>query len=87
MIDVSKVEQLAADNLFDRIICISTREHIGNNISTNLINNICSRRGGVKALSEIFRILKTGERDVLTVHYSNGRVEIYEGISRRSNSK
>jgi SAM-dependent methyltransferase len=56
------------DEVFDKIICISTVEHIGVQSSHYIVgeNDVL---GDVKALSEIFRILKKGGRVVLTIPY------------------
>jgi SAM-dependent methyltransferase len=56
------------DEVFDKIICISTVEHIGIQSSHYIVgeNDVL---GDVKALSEIFRILKEGGRVVLTIPY------------------
>ena len=56
------------DEVFDKIICISTVEHIGIRSSHYVVGE-CDSLGDVKALSEIFRILKKGGRVVLTIPY------------------
>jgi len=56
------------DEVFDKIICISTVEHIGIQSSHYIVGEY-DVLGDVKALSEIFRILKKGGRVVLTIPY------------------
>ncbi|HET7147006.1 MAG TPA: class I SAM-dependent methyltransferase [Candidatus Nitrosopolaris sp.] len=56
------------DEVFDKITCISTVEHIGIQ-SRHYVVGEYDMMGDVKALSEIFRILKKGGRVVLTVPY------------------
>ncbi|MDQ6666612.1 MAG: class I SAM-dependent methyltransferase [Thermoproteota archaeon] len=56
------------DEVFDKIICISTIEHIGIQSSHYIVGEY-DVLGDVKALSEIFRILKKGGRVVLTIPY------------------
>jgi SAM-dependent methyltransferase len=58
------------DEVFDKIICISTVEHIGIRSSHYVVGE-CDSLGDVKALSEIFRILKKGGRVVLTIPYTD----------------
>jgi ubiquinone/menaquinone biosynthesis C-methylase UbiE len=59
------------DEVFDKIICISTIEHIGVQSSHYIVGKN-DGLGDVKALSEIFRILKKGGRVVLTIPYIDG---------------
>ena len=53
------------DEVFDKIICISTVEHIGIQPTHHFVREY-DALGDVKAFSEIFRILKKGGRVVLT---------------------
>jgi len=61
------------DEVFDKIICISTVEHIGIQSSHYIVGEY-DVLGYVKAFSEIFRILKKGGRVVLTVPYADGSI-------------
>jgi SAM-dependent methyltransferase len=58
------------DEVFDKIICVSTVEHIGVRSSHYLVGEY-DTRGDVKAFSEIYRILKKGGRVVLTVPFTD----------------
>jgi SAM-dependent methyltransferase len=58
------------DEAFDKIICISTVEHIGVR-SSHYTVGVSDALGDVKALSENFRILKKGGRVVLTIPYND----------------
>jgi len=75
------------DNVFDWIICISTLEHIGIDLSHYLVDKVTYRRGDLQALSEIFRILKKSGRVVLTIPFTDYRVERSESISRKYTSE
>lgn len=61
------------NEMFDKIICVSTVEHIGIQ-SDHYIVGEYDALGDVKAFSEIFRILKKGGRVVLTVPYADGSI-------------
>jgi SAM-dependent methyltransferase len=59
------------NEVFDKIICISTVEHIGVQSCYYGVGEY-DARGDVKAFSEIYRILKKGGRVVLTVPFTDG---------------
>ena len=61
------------NEVFDKIICVSTVEHIGIQSSHYIVGEY-DARGDVKAFSEIYRILKKGGRVVLTVPYTDGNI-------------
>jgi SAM-dependent methyltransferase len=75
------------NSVFDWIICISTLEHIGIDLSDYSVDKVNFRRGDVQALSEIFRILKKRGRVVLTIPYVDHRVESNESNCRIYNSE
>ena len=64
------------DEVFDKIICISTVEHIGIQPTHHFVREY-DALGDVKAFSEIFRILKKGGRVVLTVPYADKSIHGY----------
>ncbi len=64
------------DEVFDIVICISTVEHVGITPNTHLANEYDSL-GDVKALSEIFRILKKRGRVILTIPYEDKNIQGY----------
>jgi SAM-dependent methyltransferase len=51
------------DGAFDQVICISTIEHIG------LVCSISDENGDLKAMQEIFRVLKKDGSAIVTVPY------------------
>lgn len=59
------------NEVFDKIICISTVEHIGVQSRYYSVGEH-DARGDIKAFSEIYRILKKGGRVVLTVPFTDG---------------
>jgi ubiquinone/menaquinone biosynthesis C-methylase UbiE len=64
------------DEVFDKVICISTIEHIGMPPTHHLVSEY-DAFGDVTALSEIFRILKKGGRTILTVPYEDKNIQGY----------
>ena len=64
------------DEVFDKVICISTIEHIGMPSTYHLVSEY-DALGDVTALSEIFRILKKGGRAILTVPYEDKNIQGY----------
>jgi SAM-dependent methyltransferase len=73
------------DEVFDKIICISTVEHIGIQSSHHIVREY-DPQGDAKAFSEIFRILKKGGRVVLTVPYTERSIRGYYKEHRIYNS-
>jgi SAM-dependent methyltransferase len=73
------------DEVFDKVICISTVEHIGIP-PTHHLGSGYDALGDVKALSEIFRILKKGGRAILTVPYEDKNIQGYIREHRNYNS-
>jgi SAM-dependent methyltransferase len=73
------------DEVFDKIICVSTVEHIGVPSSHYIIGEH-DTRGDLKAFSEIYRILKKGGRVVLTVPFADGSIHGYDKEHRIYNS-
>jgi SAM-dependent methyltransferase len=73
------------DEVFDKVICISTVEHIGITPTHHLVSEY-DALGDVKALSEIFRILKKGGRAILTVPYEDKNIQGYIREHRIYNS-
>jgi ubiquinone/menaquinone biosynthesis C-methylase UbiE len=71
------------DEVFDKVICISTVEHIGIQPPHHSEYDV---RGDVKALSEIFRILKKRGRVILTVPYEDKSIQGYIREHRIYNS-
>jgi SAM-dependent methyltransferase len=61
------------NEVFDKIICVSTVEHIGIQSSHYIVREY-DEQGDIKAFSEIFRILKKGGRLILTVPYADGSI-------------
>lgn len=61
------------NQVFDKIICISTVEHIGVQSSYDIIGEY-DAGGDVRAFSEIYRILKKGGRVILTVPFTDGSI-------------
>jgi len=61
------------NEVFDKIICISTVEHIGIQSSHYIVGEY-DTRDDIKAFSEIYRILKKGGRVVLTVPFTDGSI-------------
>ena len=61
------------NEVFDKIICVSTVEHIGIQSSHYIVGEY-DARGDVKTFSEIYRILKKGGRVVLTVPFTDGSI-------------
>jgi SAM-dependent methyltransferase len=58
------------DEVFDQIICISTIEHIG--IPSDYYNiRQCDELGDMRAISEIYRVLKKGGAVIATLPYGN----------------
>ncbi|HYA82316.1 MAG TPA: class I SAM-dependent methyltransferase, partial [Candidatus Bathyarchaeia archaeon] len=64
------------DEVFDKVICISTVEHIGIGPTHDFVSQY-DALGDVKALSEIFRILKKRGRAILTVPYEDKNIQGY----------
>lgn len=73
------------DEVFDKVICISTIEHIGIQATHHLVSEYDSL-GDVKAVSEIFRILKKGGRAIITVPYEDKNIQGYIREHRIYNS-
>ena len=73
------------DEVFDKIICISTVEHIGIHPTHHFVRQY-DALGDVRAFSEIFRILKKGGRVVLTVPYADKSIHGYHKEHRIYNS-
>jgi ubiquinone/menaquinone biosynthesis C-methylase UbiE len=73
------------DEVFDIVVCISTVEHIGIP-STHYLSKEYDTLGDVKALSEIFRILKKSGRVILTVPYEDKNIQGYIREHRIYNS-
>ena len=73
------------DEVFDKVICISTIEHIGMPPIHHLVSEY-DALGDVTALSEIFRILKKGGRAILTVPYEDKNIQGYIREHRIYNS-
>ncbi|MFZ0512722.1 MAG: class I SAM-dependent methyltransferase [Candidatus Nitrosopolaris sp.] len=73
------------DAVFDKIICISTVEHIGIQPSHHIVREY-DTLGDIKAFSEIFRILKKGGRVVLTLPYADRSIHGYHKEHRIYNS-
>jgi SAM-dependent methyltransferase len=73
------------DEVFDKIVCISTVEHIGIHPGHHIIGEH-DPPGDVKAFSEIFRTLKKGGRVVLTVPYADKDIPGYHKTYRIYNS-
>jgi ubiquinone/menaquinone biosynthesis C-methylase UbiE len=73
------------DEVFDKVICISTIEHIGMPPTHHLVSEY-DALGDVTALSEIFRILKKGGRAILTVPYEDKNIQGYIREHRIYNS-
>jgi SAM-dependent methyltransferase len=73
------------DEVFDKVICISTVEHIGIQPTHDFVSE-CDALGDVKALSEIFRILKKRGRAILTVPYEDKNIQGYIREHRIYNS-
>jgi len=61
------------NQVFDKIICISTVEHIGVQSSYDIVGEY-DAGGDVSAFSEIYRILKKGGRVILTVPFTDGSI-------------
>jgi SAM-dependent methyltransferase len=61
------------NQVFDKIICISTVEHIGVQSSYDIVGEY-DAGGDVRAFSEIYRILKKGGRVILTVPFTDGSI-------------
>jgi hypothetical protein len=64
------------DNLFGRILCINMLKHIKVQPLDQTSDKI-DRSSVVKAISDIFRILRKGGRVILTVPCTDGKVEDY----------
>ena len=73
------------DEVFDKVICISTIEHIGIQATHHLVSEY-DALGDVKAVSEIFRILKKGGRAIITVPYEDKNIQGYIREHRIYNS-
>ena len=73
------------DEVFDKIICISTVEHIGIQPTRHFVREF-DELGDLKAFSEIFRILKKGGRVILTVPYADKNIHGYRKEHRIYNS-
>lgn len=73
------------DEVFDKIICISTLEHVGIQPSQHIFREY-DALGDVKAFSEIFRILKKRGRVVLTVPYADKSIHGHNREHRIYNS-
>lgn len=73
------------DEVFDKVICISTIEHIGMPPTHHLVSEY-NALGDVTALSEIFRILKKGGTGILTVPYEDKNIQGYIREHRIYNS-
>jgi len=61
------------NQVFDKIICISTVEHIGVQSSYDIVGEY-DAGGDVRAFSEIYRILKKGGRVILTLPFTDGSI-------------
>lgn len=73
------------DEVFDKVICISTVEHIGIQPTPHFVSEY-DALGDVKAFTEIFRILKKGGRVILTVPYEDKNIQGYRREHRIYNS-
>ncbi|MGA9154913.1 MAG: class I SAM-dependent methyltransferase [Candidatus Nitrosopolaris sp.] len=73
------------DEVFDKVICISTIEHIGMPATHHLVSEY-DALGDVTALSEIFRILKKGGKAILTIPYEDKNIHGYIREHRIYNS-
>lgn len=75
------------NNLFDIVLCISIFEHLGIELLDQSIDKINIARSDVKALSEIFRILRKGGRVLFTVPYIDDKIQGYTKNCRIYNSQ
>ena len=75
------------NNLFDIVLCISIFEHLGIELLDQPIDKISSARSDVKALSDIFRILRKGGRVLFTVPYIDDKMPGYATNCRIYNAQ